>query len=364
MWVNKIKSKKETLNLFLIGAGLIGGTLLKQIKAQQKILEKNHGLILKVISVMDKNGSLFNKKGLSLKDWQFKLQSLDQKLDLKKIIRKIIDLKLPNSIFVDCTASDEVIKFYEKLLKNKISIVTPNKKANASSFKLYQKLKKLSTEKIKFFYETNVGAGLPVIGPINNLILSGDKIKKIEGVFSGTLSYIFNEFNSKKNFSEVVLKAKQKGYTEPDPRDDLNGIDVGRKLLILAREIGYKLELKDVKIESLLNKECEEAASVEDFFQKLKKYDKVFRELVKKAEAKNQKLRYIANFKNSKAQVKLMRVNKNHPAYDLTGSDNLISITTDYYKDTPLVIKGPGAGAEVTAAGVFTDIIRVSNYLN
>ncbi|MCZ6595842.1 MAG: bifunctional aspartate kinase/homoserine dehydrogenase I, partial [Bacteroidetes bacterium] len=230
------------------------------------------------------------------------------------------------------------------------------------SFDLYCKLKKAaSLSGAKFLYETNVGAGLPVIGTLNDLRGSGDKILKIEAVLSGTLSYIFNSFSGEKTFSEVVYMAMKNGYTEPDPRDDLNGIDVARKLLILAREIGMSLELNDIKVENLVPESCKSVPTIEMFFEELEKADKDFEIRRKSAEKEGKVLRYIAILENGDAQVTLQTVDSDHPFHNLSGSDNIISFTTDRYHDRPLVIKGPGAGAEVTAAGLFADIIRILN---
>lgn len=286
-------------------------------------------------------------------------------MELEEFVSKMTGLNLPNSVFIDCTSSEEITKQYEKILKHSISIVTPNKKANSSDFKTYQKLKAATKKSnIKFLYETNVGAGLPVISTLNDLMYSGDKIIKIEAVLSGTLSYIFNSFHGKKSFSDIVQEAQAKGYTEPDPRDDLNGIDVARKLLILGRESGLPLEMKDINVENLIPADCRQTRSIDDFFNKLKNHNKYFEHARNEAAKNQQKLCYIGKIENGKASVKLEKVNASHPFYSLSGSDNIISFTTNRYMERPLVVKGPGAGAEVTAAGVFADIIRIANYLN
>ena len=274
------------------------------------------------------------------------------------------ELNLPNSVFVDNTAGSAVPSVYQEVLESSISIVTPNKVANSQSMHQYNSLKKTAFYKqVKFLYETNVGAGLPVIKSLNELVLSGDQITSIEGVLSGTISYIFNSFDGTKQFSEIVKEAQQKGFTEPDPRDDLNGMDVARKILILAREVGLSLELEDVEIEPLLAPECFEASSVEEFFQVLKDQDASMESKIKAASEQGKVLRYIAKLEDGKATIKLVPVGAEHLFYSLSGSDNIIAYSSDRYSEKPLLIRGPGAGAEVTAAGVFADLIEVSDFL-
>jgi aspartokinase/homoserine dehydrogenase 1 len=259
----------------------------------------------------------------------------------------------------------EVAGQYEQVLSANISIVTPNKKANSGVYENYRKLKSTAQSRgVRFLYETNVGGGLPVINTLNDLLLSGDKVIRIEGVLSGTLNFIFSSFTQGKKFSDVVAEAKAKGYTEPDPRDDLSGTDVARKILILAREAGVPLELSEITIENLVPEDCRGAMSVDVFLSKSKDADGHFENLRAKAESNGEKLRYQAILENGKASVKLGTVGISHPFYSLSGSDNIILLTTERYHDRPMVIRGPGAGAEVTAAGVFADIIRIGNYAN
>jgi aspartokinase/homoserine dehydrogenase 1 len=273
-------------------------------------------------------------------------------------------MNLPNSIFVDCTSSEAVAGQYRAILEANVSIVTPNKKANSASWSQYKELKETARKKgVRFFYETNVGAGLPVINTLNDLLLSGDKVVRIEAVLSGTLNFIFSSFNSGTTFSEIVKQAKEKGYTEPDPRDDLSGTDVARKILILSRETGLKLELADVAIENLVPVDAQQG-SVDDFFKNLKKHDAEFEKLRASAEAKGERLRYMAVLEDRTVKVGLTTVDREHPFFSLSGSDNIILLTTSRYHDRPMVIRGPGAGAEVTAAGVFADIIRIGNYVS
>jgi aspartokinase/homoserine dehydrogenase 1 len=277
----------------------------------------------------------------------------------------MIGLNLSNSIFVDCTSSEEVAEYYSSILSSNISIVTPNKKANSGPLSRYQRLKSISLKRgVKFLYETNVGAGLPVINTMNDLLLSGDRVIRIEAVLSGTLNFIFSSFTEGKQFSEVVKEAKEKGYTEPDPRDDLNGMDVARKVLILSREAGLELELDDIQVENLVPKDCQGELSTDDFFKRISMHDADFEAMRKEAAEKNEKLRYMAVLENGKTTIRLGSVNDQHPFYALKGSDNIILLTTERYHDRPMVIRGPGAGAEVTAAGVFADIIRIGNYSN
>ena len=275
----------------------------------------------------------------------------------------MIALNLPNSIFVDCTSSEAVTNHYESILAANISIVTPNKKANSGSFSKYETLKKTARSRgVKFFYEANVGAGLPVINTMNDLLLSGDKVICIEAVLSGTLNYIFSSFKEGTNFSDVVRDAKLKGYTEPDPRDDLNGMDVARKILILSRETGLNLELADITVENLVPEECRKVEDIEAFFQCLKKHDAYFEKLRQSAEERRERLRYMARLDEGQVKLGLTSVGESHPFYSLSGSDNIILLTTERYNERPMVIRGPGAGAEVTAAGVFADIIRIGHY--
>ncbi|MEJ2614948.1 MAG: bifunctional aspartate kinase/homoserine dehydrogenase I [Ignavibacteriaceae bacterium] len=358
-------SKEKSVNIFLIGTGLIGGTLLNQIDTQINYLLNEFGLDFKVIGLANSRKMLIEHNGIDVKRWKDKLDTKGISTDLEKFIDNMRTLNLSNSVFIDCTASKIVVEKYPDILSSNISIVTPNKIANSVSYGFYQKLKQLALKhNVKFLYETNVGAGLPIIGTLKDLVSSGDEIQKIEGILSGTLSYIFNTFSKDKPFSEVVKLAKDKGYTEPDPREDLSGMDVARKLLILAREAGLMLELKDIKIEKILPVEVDKAKSVNDFFIKLKKYDKDFEHKREKAAAKGNLFRYIASLENSKAKISMQEVNTDHPFYFLSGIDNVIAFTTKYNQERPVVVKGPGAGAEVTASGVFADIIRAARYLS
>jgi len=352
-------SDEKTLPIFLVGPGLVGETFLKQVDEQLEYLEKGLGLEVNLVGIANSSKMLFDPAGISLIDWQNKLAEKGEPMSLRQYVDKMKDLGLANSVFVDCTASAEVVKYYVEILQAGISIVTPNKKANSGSWQDYL-APKLVAQKTgtKFLYETNVGAGLPVISTMHDLLMSGDKIEKVEGVLSGTLSYIFNSFDGSKKFSEIVKEAQQKGYTEPDPRDDLNGLDVARKLLILAREIGLEFEMENIEVENLVPESCRQAGSVEEFFSELKKHDDYFAEKIKKASGKGKALRYIATLEGERAKVSLKEVDANHPFYFLSGSDNMVVFTTKRYNKTPLVVRGPGAGAEVTAAGVLADVLK------
>ncbi len=356
-------SDRKVLNLFIVGTGLIGNALVDMVDEQFSKLASDNALEINVIGIANSKKMFFKEDGLPLKTCVSEMKSKGDAMHMKAFAEKMVALNLPNSIFVDCTSSEEVTDFYESILSANISIVTPNKKANSASQSRYDTLRKTSMKRgAKFLYETNVGAGLPVINTLNDLLLSGDKVISIEGVLSGTLNFIFSSFTEGKKFSEVVREAKAKGYTEPDPRDDLSGMDVARKILILSRETGLNLELSDIKVQNLVPSDCAGDISVDKFFSNLEKHDSAFEKLRKDACAKNEKLRYKAVLQNGEVKVELGAVNHEHPFYSLSGSDNIILLTTERYHDRPMVITGPGAGATVTAAGVFADIIRIGHY--
>lgn len=356
-------SDTKDMNVFIVGVGLIGGTLIKQIQKQASYLLKEKNIKINIVGLANSKKMLIQPNGIAFSSWKDKLDGAD-KADIKSFVKKMIELNLPNTIFVDNTSHKEVVEHYHSILDASISVVTPNKLANSGLFKDYKKLQETAfRRRVKFLYETNVGAGLPVISTLSDLKDSGDKIIRIEGVLSGTLSYIFNTFKGDKKFSDVVKEAKEKGYTEPDPRDDLNGKDVARKILILSRDAGFELEMDDVEIENILPAPCLKAKTVDEFFVQLEKNNDVFAKRRGEADKAGKVLRFIAKLEDGKATVSLQAVDVSHPFYSLSGSDNMISFTTERYKDRPLVVKGPGAGAEVTAAGVFADILRISNYL-
>ena len=356
-------SDKRVVNLFLAGTGLIGKELLKMIDAQFGQLSRQNLLEVNVVAVANSKKMMFNENGLDLLYCVEEMKQNGEAMSLPAFLDTMQSLNLSNSIFVDCTSSEDVTNMYEAVLDSNISIVTPNKKANSGSLQKYHHLKGISFKRgVRFLYETNVGAGLPVINTLNDLVLSGDKVIRIEAVLSGTLNFIFSSFAQGKSFSQIVRDAKEMGYTEPDPRDDLNGMDVARKVLILAREAGIDLELSDIDVEGLVPEDCLGAYTVEEFLTRLKNHDTAFEALRLASESKNEKLRYMAVLENGKASVSLASVTADHPFHSLKGSDNIILLTTERYHDRPMVIRGPGAGATVTAAGVFADIIRIGNY--
>jgi aspartokinase/homoserine dehydrogenase 1 len=354
-----------TLNLFILGpTGLIGRTLLKQIQAQKEYLKKEKNLSIRVVGLSNTRRMLLNPEGIPLDNILDKLMEEGEPVNQSEFFEDMQALNLSNSVFVDCSADKNIIQYYAPLLLSNISIVTPNKVANSGSYEEYAALREIARKRnVKFLYETNVGAGLPIINTLQGLINSGDQIRKIEAVLSGTLSYIFNTFNVERTFVDVVKEAKEKGYTEPDPRDDLSGTDVARKILILARECGIKLELEDVENTPLLSTNALTASSVEEFYRVLEAEDASYAKQIEAAHAEGKRLRFIATYEDGKAKIGLSAVDASHPFYALAGSENIVSFTTDRYEHNPLVVKGPGAGAEVTAMGVFADIISLSSFL-
>ncbi|MBX2956356.1 MAG: bifunctional aspartate kinase/homoserine dehydrogenase I [Cyclobacteriaceae bacterium] len=355
-------SNTKTINLFLIGTGLIGKTLLQQIHQQLNKLLTSNNLEIKLVGLTNSRKMFFNEDGIEVGNALQHLNHRGKEANLGAFKETIIQYNMPNSICIDCTASDTVAEIYESLLRANVAVVTPNKKANSSAYDSYAAIRKTVRDHgIQFLYETNVCAGLPVINTLNDLLLSGDSVQRIEAVLSGTLNYIFSSFTAGKLFSDVVAQAKALGYTEPDPRDDLSGMDVARKMLILARETGLKLELSDVTVESLVPENCIGELSANEFLERLKGSDDYFEQLRSQAEHQQKKLRYQASLKDGKITVGLAAVESDHPFYSLSGSDNIIQFITTRYSERPMVIRGPGAGAEVTAAGVFADIIRIGN---
>ncbi|MGF7076279.1 bifunctional aspartate kinase/homoserine dehydrogenase I [Mucilaginibacter sp. 3215] len=350
----------KTLHAFCLGTGNIGKTLFNQLNAHSEYLKDNNGIQVKIAGISNTRKMTFNSDGISLDTWQNDLQSSPYEADLQSFINRMKEMNLPNCVFIDNTASPVPIGFYEEIFKANISVITCNKIGNSGSYKQYRTFKDTArAHGVDFFYETNVGAGLPIINTLKNLMNSGDRVQRIEAILSGTISFIFNNFKGDANFHDVVKEAQDKGYTEPDPRDDLSGKDFMRKMLILARDAGYAMEEAHVEIESVLPKASLEAKTVEDFYATLKTEDAHFAKLKDAAEKDGKVLRYIGKLEDGKVSITLQMVDENHPFYMLSGSDNIISFTTDRYRERPLVVKGPGAGAEVTAAGVFADLINV-----
>ena len=354
-------SENVELNVFLLGIGLVGGNLLEQIKQQQPKLLKEKHLKIKLAGVANSKKMLFNREGIEIATFREKMTTEGQDSSLAKFKNEIIGLNMYNSIFVDCTANEQAAGLYAELLNANISIVTANKVAASSEYENYALLKKTAKRKgAKFLFETNVGAGLPIITTLNDLVNSGDTIVKIEAVLSGTLNFIFNTISETVPLSQTIRMAKEQGYAEPDPRIDLSGVDVARKLLILVRESGHQFDMKDIKINTFIPEKYFEG-SVDDFWKRIPEMDAEFEANRKKLAAEGLFWRFVAKFEDGKAEIGLQQIGANHPFADLQGSNNLVMFNTERYHEFPMIIKGYGAGAAVTAAGVFADIIRVSN---
>lgn len=355
-------SDESRLNIFLAGKGTVGSKLLNKLNYQSEKLAKENKLKFRLCGIASSKKLIFDPEGLLLDGVIDKLELNGINGNIKDFRDEIIKMNLANSVFVDCTASDQVSTIYQDLLDANVSVVTANKIASSSSFEAYQKLKQTARSKgVKFLYETNVGAGLPIISPINDLVKSGDKIVRLEAVLSGTLNFIVNTISSDKKLSEVIIEAKEKGFSEPDPRIDLSGTDVVRKLLILARESGYKMEQSDIKVESFVPQSYLDLPSLDEFMNKVADLDAEFEIKRAELEAQGKRLRYVAQLTDGKAKVGFVEVDSSHPFFDLEGSNNMILINSEHYFDHPMQIKGYGAGADVTAAGVFADIIKVAN---
>ena len=349
-------------HLFLVGVGNVGGTLIRQLQEQYDNLKKDHGLRVKIIGMANSRKMLFNEDYIDFKDWEKTLNESGEPMNLESFTDKMISLNLRNSIFVDNTASEDVADVYEKVLENSISVVASNKIAPSGDYERYRNLNRIALKmRKKYLYETNVGAGLPILKTIQDMIKSGDKIFKIKAVLSGSLNFIFNHFKEGVAFSDVVKEAMKQGFTEPDPRIDLSGKDVMRKILILSRESSYRTEPEEVEIESFMPEELMNLETVEDFLEKLSQYDEYFEAMRKKAEEQGKKLRYVAEMDNGRAKTGLQLASPSDPYYILDGKDNIVIIYSNRYSEQPLVIKGAGAGAEVTASGVFADIISIVN---
>ena len=355
-------SEYQELNIFLAGIGTVGGSLLEQIKQQQQQLMQKNRLKLNVVGIADFKKALFKREGINLENYREILHSDEGKDNSPELLKsEILSMNIFNSVFVDCTASPDIAALYKDLLSHNISVVAANKIAASSAYDNYAELKDIALKHgVKYLFETNVGAGLPIINTINNLINSGDRIIKMEAVLSGTLNYIFNTISADIPLSKAIAMAKEARYSEPDPRIDLSGKDVIRKLVILTREAGYKVEQDDV-VKNLFVPERFFEGSLDDFWKEIPALDNDFEIKRQALEAKNMKYRFVAKMEEGKCQVGLQEVAFNHPFYDLEGSNNIIMITTERYHEYPMIIKGYGAGASVTAAGVFADIISIAN---
>jgi aspartokinase/homoserine dehydrogenase 1 len=351
---------KKTLHVFNIGTGNIGSTLFSQLNKQHDFLEEQNDIEIKVVGISNSRRMYFNEDGIDLNSWKEELENDGEVADLATFISKMQEMNLPNCVFIDNTASKLPSTYYENIFQSNISIVTCNKIANSGEYSEYKLLHETARKHgVDFFYETNVGAGLPIVRVLKDLMMSGDRLLKIEAILSGTISYIFNNFKGDASFYDVVKKAQELGFTEPDPRDDLGGIDFMRKMLILGRDAGYPIESSDVELGNILPESCLQANSVDEFYAELLKADDYFNNLKREAEEQGKVIRYIGSLENGKVSISLQMVDESHPFYALSGSDNIISFTTERYKERPLVVKGPGAGAEVTAAGVFADLVNV-----
>ena len=353
-------SEYKVLNLFICGAGTVGGQLIKQINDQYEELKQTHRLKLNVVGIASSKKAIFNRDGIDLDNYRALLDSSAPSCN-ESLLHEILKMNIFNSVFVDCTASKDVAAMYQSLLEHNVSVIAANKIAASSSYEQYSLLKQTAlTRGVKFRYETNVGAGLPIIGTINDLRNSGDTILKIEAVLSGTLNFIFNELSADVPFSETVKRAKDKGYSEPDPRIDLSGKDVVRKLVILAREAGYKVEKSDVE-KHLFIPESFFDGTLEEFWEKLPQLDADFERQRCRLEAEGKRWRFVATLDHGKTSVALKEIERNHPFYELEGSNNIVALTTARYCEYPMLIQGYGAGASVTAAGVFANIMSIAN---
>ncbi len=355
------ETQTKQLNLFVTGVGNVGKRFLAQIKQQKEFLKKNLKLQVRVVGISNSKKMVFKSSGLDLSKWESLLEN-GEPSTLQSFYERAKSYNLRNSVFVDNTANEKVAGMYGNYFKESISVVTCNKIAASSEFENYKSLKKTASEyNAQFLFETNVGAGLPIIDTLKHLIASGDRVHTIQAVLSGTLNYVFNNYDGKNTFKEVVQNAHALGFTEPDPKIDLSGIDVVRKILILARESGYQLDLSDVTNNAFLSDETLSTKDNDAFFDSLEKFEEHFKVLVQNAHEKNCRLKYVAQFKDGKASVGLKEIPTDHPFYNLEGSDNIVLFYTDRYPSQPLQIKGAGAGADVTASGIFADIIRIAN---
>jgi aspartokinase/homoserine dehydrogenase 1 len=349
----------KQVNLFIVGTGNVGGKLLSQLKQQQAYLQEKINVQIRIVGLANSRKMLFVEEGIVSDNWQKQLADAET-MNLQAFIDQMLERNLRNSVFVDITANQDVANVYETVFQKSISVVACNKIAASSPFSHYKKLKDLCHEfNASFLFETNVGASLPIIGTLNDLVRSGDTVNRIEAVLSGTLNYVFNHYDGKKPFGEIVRLAQAEGYTEPDPRLDLSGTDVMRKIMILARETGAQLEMSDIHNNSFLPASCMEG-NVEDFYEEMSRQEQHFKQLYKAALEEGKKLKFVASYQDGKASVGLKHIDPSHDFYHLYGKDNIVLFYTDRYPEQPMVIKGAGAGAEVTASGVFADIIRAA----
>ncbi|GGI57621.1 bifunctional aspartate kinase/homoserine dehydrogenase I [Winogradskyella haliclonae] len=351
----------KQLNVFIVGVGNVGERLIDQIEQQHGFLKEKLKIDVRIVGMANSRKMVFNNEGIDLENWPSAFDFAEQS-NLERFFNKVIELNLRNSIFVDITADEKVSDWYAHYLRNSIAVVACNKIACSGAYDTYENLHNLALSyNTAFLYETNVGAGLPIINTLNNLVASGDKVTSIQAVLSGSLNFVFNHFGDHTNFHDTVKRAQFEGYTEPDPRIDLSGIDVARKILILARENGGKMEIEDIENESFLTTANLESSSVDDFYDTLKEDESHFQHIYASAKANNCQLKYVAEFKDGKAKVGLREIPEGHPFYNLEGKDNIVMFYTERYPEQPLIVKGAGAGADVTASGLFADIIKIGN---
>ena len=353
--------RTKQINLFITGTGNVGERLIDQIQQQQKFLKKKLKIDLRIVGISNSRKMIFKSEGINLDNWVSEF-NYAQASSIDGFYKKAVDLNLRNSIFVDVTANEEVSDKYVDYLKQNIAIVACNKIACSGNYENYQKLQDLALKyNAPFLYETNVGAGLPIVNTLKNLVTSGDKVTSVLAVLSGSLNFVFNNFSDRKNFHDTVKQAQFEGYTEPDPRIDLSGIDVARKILILARENGVTMEIDDVEIDPFLTKENLESDTVDDFYDSLIKDEAHFQKLYASAKTNNCQLKYVAEYSKGKAKIGLREIPEGHPFYNLKGKDNIVMFFTERYPEQPLIVKGAGAGADVTASGLFADIIKIAS---
>jgi bifunctional aspartokinase / homoserine dehydrogenase 1 len=353
-------SPVKTLNVFFCGVGNIGSTLLQQIDSHMRHLEEKRHIKLTIVGICKSNSYMFDEDGINVRSWKQELTEKGKPGTIDDFLENAFSLNLPNSVFVDNTGSSIVPDLYIKLFEKSFSVVTCNKIGNTGKFSKYHENKLVSGKfGVDYWYETTVGAGLPIIKTLQELLISGDEILKVEAILSGTISFVFNEYKGDRNFAGVVKMAQEKGFTEPDPRDDLSGLDFARKMLIIARETGMEMEFEDIDIQPILPDNCLNAPSVDEFYSEMEASESYFASMKNKAAAENKVMHYVGTLSEGKARVELLMLDSKHPFFNLSGSDNIISLTTNRYLHNPMVIKGPGAGAEVTAAGVLADLVRV-----
>ncbi len=355
-------SERKTINLFMIGVGNVGGALIAQLQQQRDYLLQEHHIDLKIVGLANSRKMYFDANGLNTENWMDTLMQNGEDMEVEKYIDTMKDMNLRNSVFIDNTDSHDIAALYESILASSISVVTPNKVACSSNYDNYLTLKRTAQKYgAKFLYETNVGAGLPILSTLSDLIKSGDKVTKIQAVLSGSLNFIFNNFNEETRFVDVVRQAKEEGYTEPDPRVDLSGVDVMRKILILIRDSGEAMDLEDIQGEPFIPESCMQAESVDAFMKGLEEYEPHFQKLYATASNAGKKLKYVAAYDKGKASGGLKEIEEGHPFHNLEGKDNIVLFFTHRYTEQPLVVKGAGAGADVTASGIFADIMKIAN---